>query len=170
MSGEQKTFLSEEAKSQFLYVASILSLLLLFVPYRSMYVLSGAFLVCLVILAYMWRMDVGEYSFLRNHATFVIRTFWIGLLINVFAIGIGFAALYGALTSGLFDTDALRPCLEAQDMSACLPGFIGSNKNTLVFASIIVFVPVILYFLYRYVTGWRCVLKGEMIKNPIRWF
>ena len=170
MSGEQKTFMSEESKSQFLYVASILSLLLLFVPFGSVYVLGFAFLICLVILSYMWRMDVGEYSLLRNHSTYIIRTFWIGLLFSILLIVLGFGLLYGALKGGAFDTEALEPCLGASDMSACLPGFTADNKNTLVFASIIVFVPVILYLLYRYITGWRCVLKGEMVSNPIRWF
>jgi len=165
-----------------LYALYGVSLVLCVLPYVSAAVLSVVFITALMIWAYVVRGKAEEHSLSENHATFVIRSLWIGVLISVITTIL--ASLY--MFQGL-DYMAFNPCAESiagmgieavealnmqqfYDLAApCIDDFIVQNKSALMVSVAIAGGPPLIYLAYRFIKGVSRARGGYRIAEPKAW-
>lgn len=135
-----------------LYAALLISVVLIAVPHSAVSVMSGAIFLCLVLFAYMIRMDAEPESQSRAHTTYIIRSFWISLIFAIAGIALSAGGLTLLMLSGQMRTRALAAC-SGGDLSPCLPVFISDNDHSFTAASFVALGPAILYLLYRFAHG-----------------
>ncbi|MCB1591928.1 MAG: hypothetical protein KDI90_05695 [Alphaproteobacteria bacterium] len=135
-----------------LYAALLVSVALILAPYLVVSTFSGAIYLCLVLYAYMMRMEQEQDSPRAVHATYVIRTFWISNLVFLVSMLAVIGLLATMIYNGLLDISALRAC-SGGDAGPCLPLFISDNSLSFSVASFVALLPAILYLLYRFARG-----------------
>lgn len=173
---EQKTLYN-------LYALFGVSLVLCVVPYVSAAILCVVFFTILLISGYVIRGKAEEHSLVDNHATFIIRTLWIGALVSLITTCIASAYMLGSISY-----DPFMPCaekiaamgpstLESMGMmevyalaEPCVEAFISFNKQALIVAVAIGALPPLLYLTYRFFKGVSRVAKGYRLANPKSWF
>lgn len=170
----------EQKKIYNLYALFGVSLVLCVIPYVSAAILCIVFFTWLLIAAYIMRGKAEEHSLSDNHATFVIRTLWIGALFSLVTTIVASVYLYQNIDYspvqscvnnivsqgiGSGDVSALIPLFEP-----CLNGFININYNAFVVAVIIAAMPPMAYLAYRFVRGLSRAIKGYRISDPKGWF
>lgn len=153
-----------------LYAAFAVSLILSLMPHGILALLALIFMIGVLIAAYIVRSRVEPETLAENHATYIIRTIWIGSLLAAITTSIG-----GAIMLSDINYEPFMPCadrLAAQGMdfaanasfaqvweltSPCFDAFINANLNTLIMAGAITILPVLAYFAVRFVRGlsWR---------------
>lgn len=166
-----------------LYAAFLASLVLGVIPYATAALFSLIFLFGVLVGAYVVQGDAPKDSLKENHATYIIKTFWISSLFLL--ITFIFGAIY--IYSGL-DTSALDPCLEKiyeqgptwvqnathADIYAlvqpCVPGYLEANKMRIITGLAISVAPVLPYVLYRLIRGLSRAAKGYRLAKPRSWF
>ena len=158
----------EIKKCKTLYLALIISTIMMVVPLSATNIFAGAIWLCLVITAYYLRTGSGEYSLLRDHTTYIIRTFWIANLFLVLTSILSAAYLLNQLNNGQIDLAPLEPCVNGGNVADCSLAFNNSNRQIFVNSALIAIVPVIMYLLFRYIRGWRQISKGEMVNNSVK--
>ena len=166
-----------------LYAALGVSLILSVLPYAAAGVLSLIFFAGVLIAAYVLRGKVEEHSLSENHATFIIRTLWIGAFFSLITTVI--ASAY--MLSGI-DYSQFQPC--ANDLASrglewvenagvmqvyavaepCLDSFLHSNKTLLMNAMIIAGGPIVIYMAYRMAKGVSRAMKGYRLADAKTWF
>lgn len=145
------------------YVALLAATVAVVLPYAFISVMSFSILLCLVIFAYMQRMDKEPESLIWNHMTFIIRTFWASLVVLFFSLILSLTVMLLAFQTGLMSISPLNPCMASEDFTLCTPNFIAVNKSGFIFVSVIVAAPILLYFLFRFTQGLVHVWKGKTV-------
>lgn len=149
-----------------LYAAFTAGFLMTFVPFAAM-ALFGTFLFLVVLIAaYIYRFRAEKDSLMENHATFLIRTMWIGsLYLTAGIIGAylladhsGIYALVRDIQSGMIPTETYLMSLFQDYVRA----------NAVVF--LLTLGPGTLYFLYRFTRGFERAYKGYRVAKPKSWF
>ena len=166
-----------------LYAALGVGLVLSLVPHSIVTLVSLVFMLGVLGSAYSKRKKAAPDSLLENHATYIIRTIWIGTLFSVITI-----SLAGLYMMNDIDYSAFQPCAKefgrkgasfAANASfhdiwiasePCYNNFINENFSLLTHSAIIAAGPVIIYFGYRYAKGLTRAMKGYRIMNPTGWF
>lgn len=166
-----------------LYAAFAVSLILSLMPHGILALLALIFMIGVLIAAYIVRSRVEPETLAENHATYIIRTIWIGSLLAAITTSIG-----GAIMLSDINYEPFMPCadrLAAQGMdfaanasfaqvweltSPCFDAFINANLNTLIMAGAITILPVLAYFAVRFVRGLSRAIKGYRLAKPRAWF
>lgn len=166
-----------------LYGAFGASLLLMLLPSMIAACISLVILLITMVMAYSMRKKSPAGSLSENHATYLIRTIWIGGLIGVITLALGSMYLLQNV-----DNTPLEPCtqnLAAQietlgpNVSAtalqpylqpCMDAFVKLNLRTLIISAALSIVPIMLYFAFRFARGLSRVTGGYRIAKPKSWF
>lgn len=135
-----------------LYAALLISVALIPVPHLVVSVMSGSFFVCLVLLAYMIRMDSDRAGMKGSHAHYIIRTFWVSVVLFAVCMAIAAGGMSLLMLSGSMRTGALSSC-SGGEIGPCLPLFISQNSLSFSAASFVALGPSILYLLFRFARG-----------------
>lgn len=165
-----------------LYSAFGASLLLMLVPSTAMAVFSGLLFLGVLIAAYVMRRKSVPESLCENHATYIIRTIWIGGFLSVVTMSAATAYMLPNI-----DNAPLQPCAgnlvsQAQDlaqnenvaalsrlMQPCMDEFMNLNGRVFLVAVAITAIPVMLYFLVRFWRGLSRANGGYRIANLKIW-
>ncbi len=172
-----------------LYAALGAGLALTLVPMALAAGVSLLFITGVLIAAYVMRGRTESGSLLENHATYIIRTIWVGSLFSMICVIAGSAYMHynlnflpletcandaAALLTGMTNADMAAMEAFGADLMArmkpCLKGFLTANKTVLYTATVIAAVPILLYFAVRYVRGLSRAVKGYRIAKPLGWF
>ncbi len=166
-----------------LYAAFGVGLVLSLVPHSIVTVVALVFMLGVLGSAYSKRKKSEPDSLLENHATYIIRTIWIGTLFSVITVSL--AGLY--MMDGI-DYSAFQPCAEEfarngasiaeqasfpavwQATEPCYNNFINENFSLLMRSAIMAAGPIIVYFGYRYAKGLTRAMKGYRMMDPRVWF
>ncbi len=156
----------DNSQSVFLHYIFLLTAIFgVLVPHVFVSGMSLSFIVCLIIFAYAQRLDYDSESLMWNHMTYIIQTFWYGLLVLSFSLLFAVSVFLLSFKHGLMDTRPLGPCMIDQELSPCMRNFFEANPYWFFSVSLIVFGPVILYFLFRYARGLIFVKKNLAVGN-----
>lgn len=166
-----------------LYAAFAVSLALTCVPHMMIGLVSLIFAIGVLVAAYVIRARSDKESLAANHATYIIRTIWIGSSLAVVTLGIGSAIMLGQIDYAPFGPCAENMAAQGMDWAAnashadvwalaspCFNVFIRDNFNILVVAGIVTIVPILLYFGLRITRGVLRASKGYRLQNPKAWF
>ncbi|MCB1721080.1 MAG: hypothetical protein H6860_06225 [Rhodospirillales bacterium] len=166
-----------------LYAALGASLILSVLPSVTAAGLSLVFFLGVLIAAYHMRRKVEEHSLIENHATFIIRTLWIGALFSLFTMGLATAHMMSGIDYTPFDACAQALAskgalwIESARMmevygliEPCVEGFILGNKVLFINSVVIAGAPVVLYMTYRLIKGLSRASKGYRLAKPKGWF
>lgn len=142
-----------------LYAALLISVALILAPYLVVSTFSIAIYVCLVLFAYMLRMDKEPSAPVFTHTTYITRTFWISNIMALLFTGLTIGGMLLLALGGHLDTDALRAC-SGGDMGPCVGIFVDDNALSFKAASFVALGPSILYLLFRFARGFARA-RGE---------
>lgn len=166
-----------------LYAMFGVGLVLSLVPSTIVSIVALFFMVAVLVAGYGLRKKSEPESLAENHATYIIRTIWIGTGFSV--ISVSLAGIY--MLSGI-DYSAFQPCAETfagQGAAAiqnpsyeavwsasepCFNNFINENFQLLTISALIAAVPILIYFGYRYGKGLSRAMKGYRMMDPKSWF
>lgn len=165
-----------------LYGAFGASLLLMLVPSATVAVFSGLLFIGVLIAAYAMRKKSAPESLCENHATYIIRTIWIGGFLSILTMGAATAYMLPNI-----DNAPLQPCAnslvsQAQNIAQseniaalskilqpCMDEFTHLNGRVFLIAVAITALPVMLYFFARFWRGLSRAKGGYRIANPKSW-
>jgi uncharacterized membrane protein len=171
-----------QGKIMRLYIAFGVSLLLMLVPHIWAAVVSLIFLLYVMIACGILRSGKDKDDLAHNHATFVLRTIWIGGLFAIFTMTAGSIYMLEHINNA-----PLEPCiqkflnfgpaeiesLDVVKMSAvfedCMHNFVQINWNTLIYSMAISAGPILLYFVMRYARGFSRAIGGYRVAHPKAW-
>lgn len=166
-----------------LYAAFAVSLILTLMPHGIIALLALVFMIGVLITAYVVRARVEPETLAENHATYIIRTIWIGSLLAAITTTIGGAILLTDIDYAPFTPCADRLAAQGMDFAAnatyaqvwelsspCFDAFINANLNTLIVAGAITILPILAYFAVRFVRGLSRAIKGYRLAKPRAWF
>lgn len=171
----------EQKKIIRLYAAFGAGLAMSFAPFLVAALVSAALLIGVLFIAYVLRTDAEQGSLTENHATFIIRTIWIGSFFTLITLSIASIYLFKVLNNA-----PLQPCVD-QILSMAGPAAIESfvmnfmgtkcwadywqtNLMAFIVAFVITAAPVVVYFVVRYVRGVTRAMRGYRVANPKAWF
>ena len=172
----------EQKKIYNLYALFGVSLILSLIPFVSAALLCLVFFTWLLIAAYSTRGKAEDNSLAHNHATYIIRTLWIGAFITL--VTMLTASIYLHLN---LNHEAFMPCaneianigiaalekMQATEIytivEPCVENFISSNKQPLLMAAVIGILPPLLYVAFRFTKGFIRAIKGYRLANPKSW-
>ncbi|MDH5723600.1 MAG: hypothetical protein OEY94_09805 [Alphaproteobacteria bacterium] len=171
-SGETKPT-TERSRILVYYIIMFGSLVLICMP--SLYLSLISTLICCFTLAavYSARFNSEEDSLTENHMTYLIHTFWYTMLFLLYSViaGLTYLLLFA-------NYHVIGPCLELlpgklvsitrsfnidsliEFTGSCAKAFTEENSTHLLMTSLIAFLPVIMYLLYRFIKGWTCISKA----------
>lgn len=173
----------EQKKIYNLYALFGVSLILSLIPVVSAALLCLLFFTWLLIAAYRTRGKAEEHSLTHNHATYIIRSLWIG----------AFTSLVTMLAASIYlhfnvNHEPFMPCatniaelgiaaLETMSsakiyalVEPCVEDFISYNKQQLMMAAVIGILPPLLYIAFRFTKGFMRAAKGYRLADPKSWF
>jgi uncharacterized membrane protein len=166
-----------------LYAAFAVSLVLTFVPHVIIGAVSLIFALGVLVAAYMVRRRNQPESLAANHATFIIRTIWIGSLFSVITLAIGSAIMIPRIDYASFGPCAQNMAAQGMDWAAnashnevwmlaspCFDVFLRDNMQILILAGVVSILPIIIYFGYRITKGVLRASRGYRLPNPKAWF
>ncbi|MCB1580944.1 MAG: hypothetical protein KDJ32_08670 [Alphaproteobacteria bacterium] len=166
-----------------LYAALGASLILSVLPSVTAAGLSLVFFLGVLIAAYHMRGKVEEHSLIENHATFIIRTLWIGAFLTLPTMGLATAYMMSGIDYAPFEVCAQALAnkgvawMESAGMmevyglvEPCVEGFITENKVLFINAVVIAGAPVVIYMTYRLIKGLSRASKGYRLAKPKGWF
>lgn len=170
----------EQKKIIRVYAALGAGLALSFAPFMVAALISAALLIGVLFMAYVLRTDSEQGSLTENHATFIIRTIWIGSLFTLITLSIASIYLFKVLNN-----TPLQPCIDQilsmadfAAMESFITNFMGTkcwadywqtNLVAFIIAFVITAAPVLLYFAVRYVRGVTRAARGYRVANPKAW-
>lgn len=156
-----------------MYALFAVTVILMLLPYLSAALLSLAFLLVTLSLAYRLRGGADDHSFAQAHARYMVRTIWVSGLIALIGVIIASVYMLGGIQYAPFEAcanelaakgaawaesagyDAVYAIIEP-----CVPGFIETNKILLLGAVLISGGPVLIYSGYRFGRGLARAAKG----------
>jgi uncharacterized membrane protein len=166
-----------------LYAAFGAGLALSFMPSGIAALISLALILGVLMVAYAWRTDSEEDGLLANHMTFIIRTIWIGGFLALATIAV--AAIY---LNMMLDNTPLQPCADdifnfvnAGDLmnfdplitaisGKCLVPYLARNLTSFIISGVIGILPVLIYFIVRFLRGFTRAQNGYRVAKPKAWF
>lgn len=171
--GETKPPTTERSRIMAYYVVLFGCLALICAP--SLYLSLISTLICCFTLAavYSARFNSEEDSLTENHMTYLIHTFWYTMLFLLYSVIAG-----GTYLLLFANYQVVGNCMEllptkiataTQNLSFggftkfighCTDAFSEKNELHLLITSLIAFLPIILYLLFRFIKGWSCVSKS----------
>lgn len=156
-----------------LYILLIISTVLSFVPIGLWQIVSLALILLALVIAYYYKAQKNEDSFMWNHSVYLIRTIWIGgsvLFFGMIAASI-LVLLFGdhSLIENSMEQITSGGMMDEDGFTSLLYDYMEANKSVLVMASIPTIAPSILYFVYRIVNGYGRAIKGYRLANPNSW-
>lgn len=151
------------------YVVLMLNTLALGIPYRYFGDTFLYLLPVLILLSFVIRYGKDQNSLVYTHCGYVIGTFFRGLLLALVTFALSVLFLLILLFSGNLDMEAFQPCLhDAGGLRPCVPIFIKSNDFALKTGTLIVILPVIAYFLYRFLRGFMSCKNAQLPPTKLR--
>ncbi len=162
-----------------LYMIFGISILLCMIPHIAAAIISMPALLFALVVAYRMRAGMAEDSLKHNHATYVIRTIWIGsFLASVTVIA---ASVYLFYT---LDNAPLMPCLERlvsvdpekalmmidSLFGPCYGPYLSANLHVFIVGGAIAAGAPLAYFVLRFIRGFSRALKGYRVTKPKAWF
>ncbi|MCK5285054.1 MAG: hypothetical protein KAJ86_05650 [Alphaproteobacteria bacterium] len=169
---------TEQKKILQFYIVFGVMLVLFLVPSLLAAIISIILFCGVTISAYLIRRNSEDGSLTHNHMTFIIRTIWIGSFFASLSMLVGGTYLFLEI-----DNTPLNPCI--QSMLNSIPSSINqlnaiiepcandywiANKKVIIISSGIVAIPILAYFIMRYIRGISRARKGYRISNPKKWF
>lgn len=148
------------------------SFMIAMIPFTVASVFSIMICSCTVAAIYVERARSEKDSFIYNHMTFLIRSFWRGNLYLIFTL---IVALFYILILSNYDTigtcvDAMLNALNTGRFGrlgtlaqACEKLFFKDNAVHLKTAAVIAFAPIVVYLLYRCTYGWMHGTNKKLI-------
>lgn len=166
-----------------LYAAFAVSLILSLMPHGIIALLALLFMIGVLITAYIVRARAETDTLAENHATYIIRTIWIGSLLAAITTTIGGIIMLTDIDYGPFAPCADQLAAQGMDFAAnatyaqvwelaspCFDPFINANLNILIIAGSITILPILTYFAVRFVRGLSRAIKGYRLAQPRAWF
>ena len=166
-----------------LYAAFAVSLILSMMPHAIVALLALIFMLGVLAAAYVVRSKVEPETLAENHATYLIRTIWIGSILAAITTSIGGAIMLADIDYAPFSPCADKLASQGIDFAAnatyaqvwemsssCFNAFINANLNMLIVAGVITILPILIYFAVRFVRGLSRAIKGYRLANPRAWF
>ncbi|MBU6235729.1 MAG: hypothetical protein KGQ41_07785 [Alphaproteobacteria bacterium] len=147
------------------YVVLAIGMLTAFLPYRIVGIIGMVALVCGTIWAYRLRKQDGE--LFKNHASWMIRTFWISSL--YFLIGMLVSSSIVSSNGDATVLSTITPEMTDEEMAAILLAYKEANKDLILITTLICFGPVMFFVLARFFIGYRKAEKDELIANLKTW-
>ncbi|MCC7304911.1 MAG: hypothetical protein IT558_01475 [Alphaproteobacteria bacterium] len=165
-----------------LYALFGAGLILCVVPFPLAALLSMIFIFGVLVAAYIVRTGASVDGLIFNHATFIIRTIWIGSFIA--ALTMTAASIY--LLRNI-DNSPLDPCINQflsigpetalSDLmklqaifQGCWHSYWMANIHVFITSGSIAAGPPLLYFIVRYARGLSRALDGYRVAKPESWF
>ncbi|HBR67764.1 MAG TPA: hypothetical protein DEA55_00110 [Rhodospirillaceae bacterium] len=165
-----------------LYSAFGASLLLMLVPSAAVAVFSALLFLGVFIAAYVMRKKSAPESLCENHATYIIRTIWIGGFLSVLTMSAATAYMLPNIDNAPLEPCAASLVSQAQDlaknediaalsrlMQPCMDEFMHLNGRVFLITVAITAIPVMLYFLVRFWRGLSRANGGYRIANLKSW-
>ncbi len=157
-----------------IYAALVAMLIFSCVPNMVLGVLAILLMFYAIIGAYVLRAGTAEDSVVRNHMTYLIRTFWISSLIFVLGAAAAVPWLWRHLDFRALDALANDLGTDPEKMQALDPHVFmtatGLTVPDLLTGSAIMFGPCMIYFIYRVARGLSRALKGYRMNDVKAWF
>ncbi len=166
--------MEEKRKILIYYGVFFASFILTLIPVTVASVFSLMICACILAAIYVERAKSEESPLLKNHMTFLIRSFWRGNFYLLFTLGVG--ALYLLFMS---DYTTFSACIDAISRAvntghfsrvgtlahACEKLFLKENAQHLRIAAFIAFTPIVFYLLYRCTYGWMNGAHGKLVPD-----
>lgn len=165
-----------------LYAAFGVSLLVSLVPSVIVALISLAFIIGVLGAAYVLRKRAAPESLMENHALYIIRTIWIATALSLVTLAAGSAYMLPNIDYSAFGTCAAGLAQKGQDYAQtagfmeiyvaaepCMKPFLDMNLRLFIITALIAALPVVLYFVIRFVRGLSRAVKGYRIANPKGW-
>lgn len=165
-----------------LYSALGVAIALSVVPNTIATIVSLIFFTGVLTTAKRIRKNTEEHSLSDNHCIYIIRTFWITILISIITFSSSGIYLYTKTSYDAFsscsDTLMNAGAIAGSNVSAqkiyqyaepCMDQFFSDNFNAFLVAIIIGVIPALGYLGYRYIKGLSRAIKGYRIANPKGW-
>lgn len=164
--------MTEQQKILIYYGVFFTSFLLAFIPVNAVFVFALMICVCMLAGIYMERAKVDADTFIHNHMTFMIRSFWRA---NLYLLGtVILGALYLILMA---DYETFGACvnvigsvLNNGDIGripnlalACEQKFLEENSGHLLVSAVLSFAPIVFYILYRCAFGVLHAKNGDNV-------
>lgn len=161
-----------------LYIAFGVMLALFIVPHIAAAILSIPVMFLVLVAAYMMRSGAAAESFVYNHATYIIRTVWIGSFLA--SITVIAASVYLFYT---LDNAPLMPCLDRlisvdpekavmmidSLFGPCYAPYLSANLQVFIIGGVIAAGAPLVYFVLRYAKGFSRAIKGYRVAKPTAW-
>jgi uncharacterized membrane protein len=131
-------------------------------------------LLCLLIgIIWAYRLRRRPSETFKNHARWMIRTFWISSLFFMLAI-----VVWIAVFASNADQSAINPMLDGmkagtaspEDIRNAMITFEAANRNLLIWSTIGCFILPIIHATVRFVKGYRAADGGRLIANVTTWW
>lgn len=159
----------EIKRIQQIYAALIAAFALVFVPLSLIQIISGLVFAVVFATLYLLRKISSHESLSDNHATYLIRTIWIGG--TMMALGTVLSAIY--LVSFLEPQDYIElSALSVFEISRIDIHTIYEDRyaGRIMTARLLSLAPASLYLAYRFAKGGARAVKGYRVANPLGWF
>lgn len=172
-----------------LYGAFGAGLLMTLLPSITFAIMASVFITGVLIAGYIMRGRVNRDSLTHNHATFIIRTIWLGTFYAMITViiasiymnlNLSFSELESCAVSFASSGISLPQTGSAEEMNAmiqnmmgyiqpCLDGFLNANHTLFINSAIIAAAPIVVYFIIRFARGISRAMKGHRLGNPNSW-
>lgn len=165
-----------------LYAALAVAILAGLTPSILLALVGLVFLAGVLAYAYRLRARSEPEGLAANHATYVIRTIWIGGVLALLTTTIGGVIMLTDIDYTPFDRCAQSITGQAETLatnpdfaliwqltSPCMDEFLHVNMRGITIAGLAAIVPVALYFALRFIRGLSRAIKGYRIANPKMW-
>lgn len=172
-----------QGKTMRLYAAFGASLLLMLVPHIWAAVASMVLLLYTMLACGIIRRGKNHDDLAHSHATFILRTIWIGGLFAAFTMAAGSFYMLEYINNAPLDPciqkfmnlspdqiNAMNVALMGGLFESCMHNFIMENLNTLIISGAIAGGPILLYFIIRYARGFSRAVSGYRVSHPKAWF
>lgn len=145
------------------YGVFFISFVIAIIPVSVASVFATMICACVLAAIYVERAKADKESFIYNHMTFLIKSFWRGNLYLLITLTIALIYLLFISNYDTFGTcvDAMLHALNKGNFSrmgtlahACEQLFFKQNSVHLKTAAVIAFAPIVVYLLYRCTYGW----------------
>lgn len=122
--------------------------------------------------AYRLRRREDAHGLFSSHGTWLVRTFWLTSALTLVAIVLA-GWVIGANGDGSM-VEAIQPALQnhtatPEQVEAAIRRFTEVNAGLLRYATLVCFMPVVLYVLARCIRGYRLAYDGKPLENAKSW-
>lgn len=154
------------------YVLVGLGMPMMFLPVSIVSGIGMLLMLIGVIWAYRLRARSAPDDLVRNHAIWLIRSFWISSLYFIAAMG-----FTGAVISANADTSAIQNMsqgitdgsLTPDQVAGMVAEYMATNAHLILITTLLCFAPVVFHIIARCVLGYRRADKGLPVERLKTW-